>query len=224
MAAMRKRFLLSLLTLSFVLAPVAVAQTVGELEQAAVKAQTDWFRLASDLDIRIARMLPCDTAATSAIDAVNRASSTRLVAFTTYTSAVAQEATNDAAMAHRMQTTLETAPAQPDANAQLTLVQSQLGTLSDSVRRRVSLTTAHDDLRTIEAQIRERANLAATAARSTTNLRGLLIEFTSVLDKRATLLRAQVAALEDERTRWNGYYAARLARARVECSASGLGR
>jgi hypothetical protein len=86
------------------------------------------------------------------------------------------------------------------------------------------LTAASDELRAIEALVRERANLVTSNASST---EGALKQFEDLalsLEAREEALRKQIPALEDQRTKWNGYYTARLARARIECSVTGKAR
>jgi uncharacterized protein involved in exopolysaccharide biosynthesis len=80
---------------------------------------------------------------------------------------------------------------------------------------------ANDELRKLEASIRERAALVVSEATAST---GTLPRFTALvqaLEKRESALRKQLTVLEDERTKWNGYYSARLARALVECTETG---
>ena len=51
------------------------------------------------------------------------------------------------------------------------------------------------------------------------SLRDLVTKF----DARDAALRDESVAFEAERARWNGYYAARLARAQTECSITQIG-
>lgn len=125
--------------LLFALASGAVSaqRNLATLEQSAKKAHTDWLRLASNLEVRVARMLPCSPAATAAIEDVSRAARVRIVALTGYAEAAAEQAADE---------------------------------------------------------------------------------------NRRAALRRQVGELFEERSKWNAYYNARLARARLECSATGAGR
>ena len=115
-------------------------------------------------------------------------------------------------------------PERADTEQERAGIESQINNLTESVRRKVSLTVANDELRALEASVRERATLVTEHASAT---EGSLARYESLalaLEKREAALRKQVAALEDERAKWNGYYTARLARARVECSGTGTGR
>lgn len=125
--------------LLFAIVSVAASgqKNLTTLEQSAKKAHTEWLRLASNLEVRVARMLPCSPAATAAIEDVSRAARVRIVALTDYAEAAAAQAADE---------------------------------------------------------------------------------------KRQTAFRQQVGALFEERSKWNAYYSARLARARLECSVTGAGR
>lgn len=205
------------------------AQTLADLDQAATKAHADWFKLASDLDVRVARMLPCDAQATAAIEETGRAATARMVAMTAYTRAAADQAAQDVTVARDIQKNeaarITGASAdRADMEAERNAIQAQLSNLGESVRKKLTLTAAFDELRIIEAMVRDRTNLAATSASASDSAAKLFEDLAKSLEQRETGLRKQITALEDERLRWNGYYTARLARARIECSVTGIGR
>jgi hypothetical protein len=208
----------------------AFAQTSSsDLEQAALGTNTTWFTLASSLDVRVARMLPCDGAATAAIEEVNRASTARLVALTAYLKAITDQAAADVVTARQIQreeTAYLTAVGteRTDTEQERAGIETQMNNLAESVRKKVSLTAASDELRQIEASVRERANLVTTNASSAEGSLKYFEDFAATLERREAALRKVQASIEEERTKWNGYYTARLARARVECSAMGGGR
>ncbi len=222
-AATVSRYLVALLC-----AP-AFAQGLADLDQAATKAHNDWFKLASDLDVRVARMLPCDAGATAAIEETGRAATARIVALTAYTRAAADQAAQDVGMVREIQKSevarmSGAAADRTDMEAERAAVQTQLATLGESLRRKLTLTSAFDELRIIEALVRDRTSMAATTASASDSASKLYDDLTKSLEQRESALRKQVSALEDERLRWNGYYTARLARARIECSVTGIGR
>ncbi len=195
-------------------------------EQTATQTQQQWFSLASTLDARLTRMLPCDNAAASAIEETNRASIARMVALITYTKGVADQAAQDVTMARRIQKS-ETdyvtglGGERTDTEQGREGVASQMTNLVESVRKRVTLTVASDELRALEASVRERATLVTANAAAEEATLSRFESLVQALEKREAALRKQTAALEEERVRWNGYYAARLARAQVECTETG---
>lgn len=209
---------------------IACAQgSLNDLEQSAATTQAQWYGLASVLDTRLTRLLPCDAAVTAAIEDTHRASTARLVALSSYAKAVADQAAQDVAMAKQIQRAEAAYVAgigaeRTDTEQERAGIESQINNLAESVRRKVSLTTSSDDLQALEASVRERANLVVNSASTAEAALPRFESLAVALEKREAALRKQVSALEDERTKWNGYYTARLARARVECTGTGIGR
>lgn len=205
---------------------VCAQASLPDLERAATTAQQQWFGLASTLDTRVSRMAPCDVAAAAAIEETHRASTTRLVALIVYIQAVTEQARQDVARARQIQKS-ETdyvtglGAERTDTEQERAAISSQISNLTESVRKRVSLTVASDELRALELSVRERANLVAANATANEASLPRFESLAQALEKREAALRMQVAALEDERVKWNGYYAARAARAQVECTETG---
>jgi len=206
---------------------LACAQgSLSDLEATATKAQEQWFSLASTLDTRLSRMLPCNPAVTTAIEEVQRASTARLAALVDYSKAVAAQASRDVAEARQLQRSQSDALANlkaelADTEQERQGIESQVNALAESIRRRVSLTVAIDELKALEASVRDRAALAVANVAATDGVQPRFDALAQVLVQRETALAKQVAALENERVKWNGYYSARLGRAMVECTETG---
>jgi hypothetical protein len=208
---------------------VSAQASLKDLEQSAAKAQAQWFGLASVLDTRLTRLLPCDVAVTLAIEDTHRASTGRLAALSNYAKAVVEQASEDVAMARQIQRSeaayvANMAAERTDTEQERAGIESQINNLAESVRRRVSLTAASDELKALEASVRDRANLVVNNASVAEAALPRFESLAVALEKREAALRKQVSALDDERAKWNGYYTARLARARVECSSTGTGQ
>lgn len=202
---------------------IAHAQALANLEQAATQSQQQWYGLASTLETRLTRMLPCDAAADLAIEETHRASTARLTAMLAYVNGVADQAAQDVATARAIQkaetdyvTGLGTE--RTDTEQERAGIASQLTNLTESVRKRVTLTVATDELRALDASVRDRASLVAANVTASEVLLPRFEALVQALLKREAALRKQIAGLEDERAKWNGYYNARLARAQVECA------
>ena len=215
--------------LAFCGGPLFAQNVLNDLEQEAVNAQARWYGLASVLDTRLQRLLPCDAAATDAIEETHRASTARLVALSAYTKAAAEQAAQDVAKAREIQKSeteylAAVGADRTDTEQERAGIESQINNLAESVRRKASLTAASDELRALESKVRERASLVAADVSSAEGTLPRFESFAVALQKREAALRKQVAAVEEERTKWNGYYEARFARARVECSSAGIGR
>lgn len=217
-----------LISIAFLFGSLAGAQSLSDLEQNALKAQSEWFRLASDLDLRLARMLPCAPAVGTSIEDTHKASTARMEALSAYAAQFLAVASRDLEKARELQKTLtdpqaNTTAERADTEQERAGIQSQLTNLAESVRRRVALTVANDELRAIEDLVQERARLVAEGG-VTESTRILLSNLVVALENREEVIRRQVPALEEERNKWNGFYAARMARARVECSVIGAGQ
>jgi hypothetical protein len=203
------------------------AQTsLADLERAATTSQQQWFTLASTMDTRVSRMLPCAPGATAAIEETHQASSTRMLALIAYTKAVADQSAEDLAMARRIQKaetdyTSALAVERTHTEEERAGVASQITNLTESVRKRVSLSAANDELRELEASVKDRATLVAANVSASEAVLPKFEGLVQALEKREAVVRKQVAGLENELFKWNGYYTARLARAQVECSGTG---
>lgn len=210
-------------------APLLGQAPLTQLEQAATSARAEWTRLAADLDVRVARLLPCDPAATAAIEDANRASNARFETLGAYLNGVLEQASRDTATAREIQRAEAAAltgagTERIDTEQERARIQTQFNNLTESVRRKVTLTTATFDLRALEELVRTRSDLAARAVASSAANQQVFEDLAVALEQRETALRKQLPALESERTAWNGYYTARLARARTECAVTNPGR
>src|ERR1700722_2264068 len=62
----------------------ATVNSPAALQENAAKRTTEWGTLATGLERRLARLLPCDPRVRTSIEEVSRASDARIVALTTY--------------------------------------------------------------------------------------------------------------------------------------------
>jgi hypothetical protein len=193
------------------------------LEQAVQRSAATWISLASDLDARVARLLPCDTRATAAITEVSRASEVRLASLAVYLRAAAANASVEASAA-KLLLTRETArasedsPERDDTASELAAVQKQIDALANPAKQRASLEDANKVLQQIGAQMKDRAKLAEQLPANSITVQAALRDLVAAFEARESALKDESVAFEAERARWNGYYAARLARAQTECS------
>ncbi len=220
------RKLVSIFAFTCCLGTLSAQSPLGDLEIAAKNAQQQWYRLASTLDARLTRMAPCDPAAVAAIEEIQKASTGRLTSLIAFTKAVAEQAAQDLAMARKIQRSeadylASFAAERSDTDEERAGIDSQIKNLAESVRKRVSLTVASDELRRLEASVEERVALVSTHAAATEAAQPKFGVLVQALEKREAALRAQIAALEEERSKWTGYYSARMGRALVECQETG---
>jgi hypothetical protein len=210
------------------LTTAAVGQTspadpLTPLEQAAEKKAADWDALAKALEVKLARMLPCDPRVRTSIDEVSRASDTRLAAFAVYLEAAAAQAKTDL---ERVQGVLsaqefaikESSTEKTEADAELAAIDGQAADLAESVKRRPSLAEAQNKLSEIAAMIRERAPRAQQQETRQEALAAALRQVASTYEARRKAFETERSALLIENTRWGDYYTARMSRAQMECA------
>ena len=210
----------------------ALAQTppsLATLEQNMKTTETAWIALAQDLDARLARMLPCDAAVARTIQETSSASQARLQAFTAYAQEAAKGAAADTVAALNIreaeQARLTSIPAErTDTEQERAGIESQLRNLAESVRAKSGLAPAEQQLKQLESMTRERATLAAKQSADGPGVMEALNTLISLLEKREAALRQIAASAAAQTPRWDAYYAARLARARTECTVTGGGR
>jgi trans-aconitate methyltransferase len=197
--------------------------TLASLDQAVQRSLATWNSMAKDLDARVARLLPCDARATAAITDVSRASEGRLTALAEYLRAAAANA-NVETSAAKVLLNRETArasddsPERADTAEELAAVQKQIDALTSSAKQRASLDDANKVLQQIGATVKDRAMLAEQQPANAATVQGALRDLVAAFEAREAALKDETVAFEAERARWNGYYAARLARAQTECS------
>lgn len=202
---------------------------LGTLRQTAQQAEEDWWKLAQDLDARVARLLPCDARAASSIEEVRKASEARLAALAQYFQAELAAAGRETAVARNAlaaQREAQTAllAERTDIEQERAGVESQIINLMESARQRASLGAALDQLKQIQQMVQQRAEWAAQEASAAEEIVRLLDGVAAASEAREAALRQQAEALEAERARWSAYYMERLARARLECTITGGGR
>ena len=200
---------------------------LAALEQNARKRYSEWQELAKDLTERMARILPCDARYAAGINEVSRASETRLAALSDYVRAATAEAFVETAAVKILlnseeKRAVEIALERADSGQEQTAAATMSDALGQSAAKRASLVEPQKALGEILAAIQERIKsedeLSGEADKTVAMLRDLVMKF----DARDAALRDESVAFEAERTRWNAYYTARLARAQIECSITQL--
>jgi hypothetical protein len=192
-------------------------------QQAVEKQTAAWQALAKNLELRLARMLPCDARVRAAIEEVSRASEARLAARAQYLQDAAANAKRDSEAADAAlaadqtgarEMEMETAEAEQDRVA----IEGQLADLIESVRAKPALDEARMKLESIAAMVRQRVAGTQSLAGRKTALTAALRETALAFQARQKAIEADVSALATETSRWSEYYAARLVRAQTECS------
>jgi hypothetical protein len=211
---------LLLATAAFAQAP---ADLLALLQQAAEKRAAEWDALAKGLEVKLARMLPCDPRVRASIDEVSRASDARLAALATYLQAAAAQAKTDLDRVQGLLTSQEfaskeSATEKAEAEQELAAIDAQSADLAESAKRRAALAEAQAKLSEVAALIRERMSRAQQQETRREALAGALRQVASTYEARQKAFDTERSALATENTRWAEYYAARMSRAQMECA------
>ncbi len=197
--------------------PLAALQLVAE------KRSADWDTLAKSLEVKLARMLPCDPRARTSIEEVNRASDARLTALAQYLQASAAQAKADVDRIQRLLADQESATKdveieKAEADQERAAIEGRASDLAESARRRPSLSEAQKKLTEIAAMTRERTARAQEQVARREALAVALRQIGESYRARQKAVEMELSALVIETSRWGEYYAARMARGQTECS------
>jgi chromosome segregation ATPase len=182
-----------------------------------------WVKQAQAMESSVAHMLPCDARAMPTITAVSQASDARLAAVAAYLQAAQNEASRETAGAQRIVASAQSLVSElgaekADVAQEHSAIDAQLAALSETVSKRAALGDAQKTLQQIQALTAQRAELAQGGLDRQQAFLTSLRNLAASLEARESALKAAQVAYEAERARWNAYYAARLARAQIECN------
>jgi ABC-type transporter Mla subunit MlaD len=207
------------------MAQSAPAPTLASLAQKVRQKAAQWDALAQGLDASIGRLLPCDPKGPAAIEDVSRASDARLAALADYLQAAAQQAARDTDAATRALASSATLISVLEAEKN-EIAQEQAGAdgefanLVESAKTRASLDPLKDAFQEVRSELQKRADLIQQAEiGGQESLAPALRDLVTAAEAREAAGKDVQVAYEAERARWKAYYAARLARAQIECSA-----
>ena len=199
------------------------ANSLATLQENAAKRTTEWSTLATNLEQRMARLLPCDARVRTSVEEVSRASDARTVALTTYWTMVsikskAQVEAIRGLLAQEEGRADDWAKDRTDAQTDVAVTNAQAASLGLSLRQLPALANPQKSLeaitqmyRVLEGQTQERET---SAGQLIDDLRELL----RAGQARQSAIEDRIKAIGTEGLRWSGYYAARQARAQIECS------
>ena len=210
------------------MAAAALAQTgpadpAAALRQSAEKATAEWERLATGLDAKTARMLPCDPRVRTAIAEVSRASDTRLAALAQYLREAAAQAKSGADLASQALAADQVLPAdieteRAEAQQERAAIDGQLADLAESVNRRETLSDAQKKLTEIRTRVEQRIARAQKESARRAALDASLRNLAAAYQARQKAAEAELSALLIETARFADFYATRMAQAGTECS------
>lgn len=204
----------------------AQSADLNSMHESARTAENRWVDLAESLDLRLARMLPCDRRVTEAIQEVRQASVDRMTSLERYLSAAitATQAEGDAAAdLHSMiqARVAGTATEANDTQRERAAFAQLIEALNASIARLPNLEPALTQLLALQTSVQRRAEFDQVHQEAENQTLTALASLVAALDERQAALEQERLAHEVERARWNSYYTTRLGRAQLECSITG---
>jgi hypothetical protein len=204
-------------------AQAPVPAPLAALQQSVSQRTAEWNALASNLEQRVVRLLPCDPLARAAIEETHRAADARAVALTSYwTAASLQSKTQVEAirelLAKEEDRAGDWAAEANQARADGAFAAAQAAAFASGVAQVPALAKPRQDLEAIARQYRL---LETQAQERAAGARGLLDDLRELLNtslERQAAIDQRLKTADVEGQRWSAYYAARQARAQIECS------
>ena len=179
--------------------------------------------MAGNLEQRVARLLPCDPQARAAIEETSRASDARSIVLNSYWTVVSQQSKEQVEAIRGLLAKEEDRAGDwpSDANqahADVASAASQAASLASGVLQLPALANPQKDLEAIGEQYRllekQEQDRAAGARRLLDDLREVL----KTAEARQAAIDERLKTVGVEGQRWSAYYAARQARAQIECT------
>lgn len=211
---------------SFAAAQDKPAGAPSEAAQIAEKRAAEWSVLASNLEQRVARLLPCDARVRTAIEEVSRASEARFAALNAFWQEAAKLSRSQADAARKLivengARIADWKADRVDSEQEQTRLVAETSDLRDSARQQTALANAARALTGVSQNAAAATRQAATREDASANLDTNLKELITAVESRQTAIENELKALTTENTRWTAYYAARITRAQLECSITG---
>ncbi len=198
------------------------ANSLPALQDAVAKRTAEWNTLTTSLELRLARMLPCDPRVRTAVEEAGHASDARTVALTSYWNMVsiqskAQVEAIRGLLAHEEERGGDWTKDRTEAQQEFDATNAQAAALKAGIARLPALANPQKSLEAIAETDRA---LATQAQERETNAGLLLDQMRSLLtavQARQSAIDEQLKAVSNEGQLWSAYYTARQARAQIEC-------
>jgi hypothetical protein len=200
----------------------AGANTLSALQDTAAKRTAVWNTLTTSLEPRLVRLLPCDPRVRTSLEEVAKASDSRTVAVTSYWNMFSIQSKAQVEVIRRLQGREEErgenwSQEQTETEQELAATSAQAAALKTSMQRVPALASPQKSLESLAQSDRL---LAAQAQERATDGGLLLSDLRDLLkdaQARQSAIDEQLKSVSAEGQRWSAYYAARQARAQIEC-------
>jgi hypothetical protein len=200
----------------------AGANSLAALQDSAAKRTAEWSSLTTSLEPRLVRLLPCDPRVRTSVEEVAKASDNRTVALTSYWNMVsiqskAQVEAIRGLLAREEERGEDWSNEKTETEQELAATRAQAAALKASTQPVPALASPQKNLEALAATDQE---LAAQAQERATYGGLLLADLRELLKEaqaRQSAIDEQLKSVSAEGQRWSAYYAARQARAQIEC-------
>jgi chromosome segregation ATPase len=201
----------------------AAVNSPAALQENAAKRTTEWTTFATNLEPRLARLLPCDPRVRTSVEEVSRASDARIVALTSYWTVVSIKSKQQIDAVRQLLAQEEGrvgdgAKDQADAQAEVTAINAKSAALGTGLQQLPALANPQKNLQSIAQMYRTLEQQAQGRETSMGEILDGLREQLRASHARQAAIEDHLKAISMEGERWSGYYAARQARAQIECS------
>ena len=186
----------------------------------------EWSALATNLEQKVARMLPCDARVRTSIEEVMRASDARFAALAALWNDVARRSREQTEIANKMAAESDADVAawktdQADAEQEQKQVDSKRADLRASAAQLPALGSASNALDGIAKTVAGSVEQSIEREDAAAQWKAAANDFTTASGTRQRAIESELKAIATESAWWNAYYAARIARAQMECALTG---
>jgi len=200
-----------------------VPGSLPALQQTVAQRTAEWNTLATNLEQRLARLLPCDPQARASIEEASRASDARIIALTSYWTVASMRSKTQVEairglLAQEEDKVGDWAVDANQAKVDVALATAQGTSLATGVAQVQALANPQKDLEAIAEQYRLLEKQAQERATSHGHLIDDLRELLKTSQARQLAIDQRLRIVGTEGQSWSAYYAARQARGQVECS------
>ena len=200
----------------------ADANSLSALQDAAAKRTAEWYTLTTSLEPRLVRLLPCDPRVRTSLEEVAKASDSRTVALTSYWNMVSMQSKAQVEVIRGLLGREEErgedwSQEKTETEEELAATEAQAAALKTSMQQVPALASPQKSLDSLAQSDRL---LAAQAQERATDGGVLLADLRDLLkaaQARQSAIDEQLKFVSAEGQRWSAYYAARQARAQIEC-------
>ena len=225
--AVRRRLPWLALIACFAAAAVLRAQDSGAnslpaLREAAAKRTAEWTTLTTSLEPRLVRLLPCDPRVRTSVEEVAKASDNRTVALTSYWNMVsiqskAQVEAIRVLLAREEERGEDWSNEKTETGQELAATSAQAAALKASMQQVPALASPQKNLEALAGNDQLLAAQAQERATDESLLVADLRDLWKSAQARQSAVDEQLKSVSAEGQRWSAYYAARQARAQIEC-------